>query len=256
MKITKNLAAAFALTIAACAFALPPNFTEDLDAAFADAKTSGKLVFACFSGSDWCPWCQKLDAEVFSQDAFASATNDFNLVYIDVTRAETPNKAKNLETCKKYDIKGFPTVLIFDAEGRQVGKTGYSRGGAEAYLKNLEALKKAAVKESAILNEIAALEAKIAKAGEEEAEALRKELSGLKKKNAAQKKLAKVEQEIKELNGVLKDVKAKIAILEKEEELDDKGKERLEYLRTMLKRFEGAIVDAEAKKAQLEAKAL
>ena len=41
-----------------------------------DAKTKAekekKLVLLDFTGLDWCGWCKKLDAEVFSKPEFAS----------------------------------------------------------------------------------------------------------------------------------------------------------------------------------------
>ena len=53
---------------------LPPvravEWREDLAAAARDARQSRRLLLLNFSGSDWCGWCKRLDAEVFSQPAF------------------------------------------------------------------------------------------------------------------------------------------------------------------------------------------
>jgi protein disulfide-isomerase len=35
---------------------------------------------------------------------------------------------------KQYDIEGFPTVLILNAQGKLVEKTGYRAGGAVSYV--------------------------------------------------------------------------------------------------------------------------
>ena len=44
-------------------------------------------------------------------------------------------------------MRGYPTVFLLDAEGKQLGRTGYKAGGAEAYVKHLkEMLETAGVK--------------------------------------------------------------------------------------------------------------
>ena len=37
----------------------------DIEKAKATAKAEGKDIFINFTGSDWCGWCKRLDAEVF-----------------------------------------------------------------------------------------------------------------------------------------------------------------------------------------------
>jgi len=126
----------------------PSGFTDDLDAAFAKAKADGKLVYACFSGSDWCGWCIKLEKEVLSKEEFLSGvTNDYVLAFIDSPRDKSVlsehAKSANPALVKKYKIRGFPTALIFNGEGREVGKTGYRKGGPVEYVKYLKSIKEA-----------------------------------------------------------------------------------------------------------------
>ena len=45
-------------------------------------------------------------------------------------------RKQNLELRKKYGIRGFPTVVLTDAEGERLCAGGYSKGGAETWLKN------------------------------------------------------------------------------------------------------------------------
>ena len=123
----------------------PPGFTDDLDAALAKAKAGGKRVMVCFSGSDWCVWCQKLAREVLAQPAFvADAAKDFELVFVDAPENKAVLSARarreNPKLIEKYAIKGFPTVLILDADGRKLGETGYRAGGPAAYAAHLRAL--------------------------------------------------------------------------------------------------------------------
>jgi hypothetical protein len=39
-------------------------------------------------------------------------------------------------------VKGFPTVLLLEADGKELARTGYKPGGAEAYVKHLRELLK------------------------------------------------------------------------------------------------------------------
>lgn len=122
------------------------EWTQDYSAALAEAKETGKPVLLNFSGSDWCKWCVKLDKEVFSKEAFKAYAED-NLVLVLV---DTPARKKlkpavakqNDELKKKFAIRGFPTVLLVDGEGKVIAQTGYQYGGAEKYVEHLKELVK------------------------------------------------------------------------------------------------------------------
>lgn len=142
----KTALSAAAISIAALAAdAMPTGFIDDMDAAKAEAATSGRYILADFSGSDWCGWCQRLDKEVFATPEFlAGATNKFVLVMIDSPRdksilSDHARKA-NPGLVDKYRVDGYPTVLILDADGKVLDQTGYRRGGPKAYLEMLDKL--------------------------------------------------------------------------------------------------------------------
>ena len=135
-----------AATFAAAAFAAtstPQGFTDNLDEALKSAKANNRYVVAVFSGSDWCGWCKKLEKEILSTEEFRKgAVGKYELVYID-----NPNnkdllsehgKKNNRKLTSKYEVNGFPTVLILDAEGKKVAEMGYDRGGPQRYLEKIE----------------------------------------------------------------------------------------------------------------------
>lgn len=116
------LFAAAAALISFAATSTPDGFTDDLDAALEASKKSGKMVFAVFSGSDWCYWCKLLEKEYLSQASFVKeASKSFELVYIDSPRDKSKLSekaaARNPELVKKYAIKGFPSVRFIKADG-------------------------------------------------------------------------------------------------------------------------------------------
>lgn len=119
------------------------NFQDSLT----KAKTEKKLLFAEFTGSDWCPPCKKQAAEVFSQQEFKDyAAKKLVLVELDYPRSKPLSdtvKAQNQELKTKYAIRGYPTVVVFDGEGKELARwVGYSGGGPAAMIAKIEALGK------------------------------------------------------------------------------------------------------------------
>jgi len=136
------------MMVAGLAWAAPGAglpWLTDLPQALAKAKAENKKVLVDFTGSDWCPWCIKLQKEIFQQDAFVEfAKKNLVLVEVDFPRAKAQSaelKRANQALLKQYGIEGYPTVLVFDSQGKQVGKLGYLAGGAKAFLGELEKLK-------------------------------------------------------------------------------------------------------------------
>ena len=107
------------------------------------ARKENKVLFVDFSGSDWCGWCIKLHKEVLSQQAFQDyAKDNLVLVLIDFPRKSTQTpaeKKQNSALAEKYNVEGYPTVLLLSPEGKILVQTGYRKGGAEAYVKFLKA---------------------------------------------------------------------------------------------------------------------
>lgn len=84
------------------------------------AKTENKLVLIEFTGSDWCPPCMMMDKAVFSKDEFLKkAQEDYVLVKLDMPNSDKELKAANTELMKKYEVKGVPTILLFDSDGKE-----------------------------------------------------------------------------------------------------------------------------------------
>ena len=122
--------------------AAPKGFIEKYDEALQRAEKENKTVFALFTGSDWCPWCVYLEKDVTSQEEFLKeASKKFVLLFLDFPRDKTKVSEKiaeqNRSLAAKYSVRGFPTVLLLDAKGKQVGQTGYRKGGAKNYVEHL-----------------------------------------------------------------------------------------------------------------------
>jgi thiol-disulfide isomerase/thioredoxin len=121
------------------------TWTSDFDAALKEAKASSKTVLIDFTGSDWCAWCIKLRKEVFDQPEFEAAAKDkFVLVELDYpkdkARLTEAVVKQNEGLLKRYPIKGYPTILLCDGEGRPFAATAYQEGGPAKYLPHLDEL--------------------------------------------------------------------------------------------------------------------
>ena len=110
------------------------------------AKADRKLLLLDFTGSDWCGWCIKIDQEIFSKPVFKEyAAKNLVLLEIDFPmRRQIPDtlKAQNNKLAEKYQIQGFPTIIVLNGEGKKVGELGYVEGGPAAFIAELEKLPK------------------------------------------------------------------------------------------------------------------
>jgi thioredoxin-related protein len=116
------------------------------DQAQKEAQAKHRLLLMDFTGSDWCGWCIMLDKEVFSKPEFKEyASKNLVLLELDFPRAKRmpPETAKqNEQLALKYGVQGFPTVVVFDSSGKPLGALGYQQGGPQAFIAELEKLRK------------------------------------------------------------------------------------------------------------------
>ncbi|UCH21486.1 MAG: thioredoxin family protein [Deltaproteobacteria bacterium] len=81
-----------------------------------DAKIQKKPVIIDFY-ADWCAPCRELDEVTFHHPEIVKrAKNDFVMVKVDLTRKGNPIHERLL---REYDVKGVPTVVFLDQEGRE-----------------------------------------------------------------------------------------------------------------------------------------
>lgn len=138
--------AMFAHATPAVSRSVPKGWMEDVAKARVKAANEGKFVFMAFSGSDWCGYCIRMDAEVFSQHEFVrQASKKYVLVMIDSPRDKSKLSdlaaSQNPEIVQQYSISGFPSMVITDPKGEVVRRTvGYNQGGPKAFLEKLDSL--------------------------------------------------------------------------------------------------------------------
>ena len=112
----------------------PGEWTHDWEAAMGEARRTGGLVFANFTGSDWCGWCQLMDKQVFSTESWKAWARESGVTFAWVdfpqNAALLPDgetAGRNRELASKYGVGGYPTYLLVDGAGEVVWRGGASR---------------------------------------------------------------------------------------------------------------------------------
>ena len=102
------------------------NWQTDFEEAKQLADSQNKLILIYFTGSDWSQSCKKLNTDFFYTEDFQELAQK----YLILVRINSPRRSelisgfqesKNLDLKKLYNQKVFPTVIITDAEGKQLG---------------------------------------------------------------------------------------------------------------------------------------
>lgn len=183
-----------AVAVSAMAAMVAPAFAmewmTDFETAKEKAVAENKPLLVDFTGSDWCYYCKVLSEKVLSTPEFAAyAENKFIPVELDFPSSK-PIDPKQLERNKavsgRYDIQGFPTVLVLSPQGDILG--GFV-GGADSMARVQPALDEA-------LENLKLLEAAKAATGLERAKAFAKLYSAL--PDEMKEKAGDYKKEIKE----------------------------------------------------------
>ena len=118
-----------------------------LSAALNQARSEHKMVLLDFTGSDWCGWCIKFDKDVLSTGKFAGyAKSKLVLVTLDFPRhikQDAAVKQANQDIKKRFGVNGFPTFVLLNSAGRELGRqVGYLKGGPDAFIAELDGFSK------------------------------------------------------------------------------------------------------------------
>jgi thiol-disulfide isomerase/thioredoxin len=99
-----------------------------------------KPVLLGFTGSDWCPPCKMQAKEIFEQPSFEKFAKDkLVLMKLDFPRSKPQSpeiKQRNQQLAAKYEVQGFPTVILLGPDGNEIAReVGYNGGGVTEFIK-------------------------------------------------------------------------------------------------------------------------
>src|SRR5258706_13590910 len=92
----------------------PIHFSQDLPAALANARDSGKPVIVVFAAV-WCPNCRTMEEETLASREIRELADRFLWVRIDIDRNPTLTRA--------YEVTAVPVVYFLDSSGTKRGET-------------------------------------------------------------------------------------------------------------------------------------
>jgi thioredoxin-related protein len=119
------------------------GWIEDYRRAQAIAQQQKRYIFLCFTSMDGGEWSKKMFDEIFDTESFKDyARNHLVLVKLDFPTATTQPenvKSQNRTLAEQFNIRGFPTVVVLNAQGKKMGESKYMKGGPDAFLKQLDA---------------------------------------------------------------------------------------------------------------------
>lgn len=138
-------AATLGACVAAATIATPTSshaseihWHDSLETAVSAAHSSGKPILAIFTGSDWCPHCKTLEANVLETRTFRDwAADNVVLLEIDMPQQGISREVRvaRSRVCHTYGIRSFPSVVLMAQDGGKVfSESGYSGQSAPLWI--------------------------------------------------------------------------------------------------------------------------
>jgi len=104
------------------------GWLTQMEKAKKEAEDTGLPILVLFTGTEWCPYCIKLEKEVFRKSEFKDFANQ-NLVLVIYDFARNGKaSAEAREAAKQYRVGGYPTFFLVTADGKLLGAGGYANG--------------------------------------------------------------------------------------------------------------------------------
>jgi len=101
---------------------------KGFDEGMREARAKKLPVIVDFS-TDWCGWCKKMDAEVFSRPDIAQRlSKEFITVRLDAESGSFLTYRGKRMTAAQFTalmkVEGFPTLIVFDPQGNVMTQLG------------------------------------------------------------------------------------------------------------------------------------
>lgn len=145
----KNFVTILAVLLSLNAFSQEKNenldWNTNLVKAVDKAIETDKPLLLFFTGSDWCGWCKRLQSEAFVKPEFEKWANE-NVVLVELdyprrTAQSQEIREQNMNIQRMFAVRGYPTIWFVNPTKNgseigfeKIGKTGYVRGGAPAWI--------------------------------------------------------------------------------------------------------------------------
>ena len=92
-------------------------------------EETGLPIVLLVTGTSWCGFCVKLEKEILSKKDFKQGMDG---VAIGVKFEFGSSDFSKSKEAKTYNITGVPAMVVVDADGKELGRTGYVPGRTPA----------------------------------------------------------------------------------------------------------------------------
>ena len=125
------------------------NWEKNFEIAKERSAKEGKNIVLCFSGSDWCIPCIKLEKTIWESKELAN----YSQAHFVLLRADFPKKKANAlpreqqdqndKLAESYNKQGmFPLVVLLNKSGKVLGTTSYKNISPTEYIALLHSFEK------------------------------------------------------------------------------------------------------------------
>ena len=90
------------------------NWERTYDAAITRARAEDRHMIA-YLYTDWCTYCRQMEAETFADDRVRAEAGRY--VWL---KLNPEKEADGARLHRQFEVAGYPTILIFDKQGRRV----------------------------------------------------------------------------------------------------------------------------------------
>jgi thioredoxin-related protein len=120
----------------------PEGWTSDFTSAQARATEQEQAMLLMFTGSDWCGWCKTMHKEILDTPTFMEwASENIVLVYVDFPRKDYRSEAVKLQNenlDEKYNVTGYPTLILINSQGDELTRLSYMQGGPKTFIRAIK----------------------------------------------------------------------------------------------------------------------
>lgn len=107
------------------------------------SKKTHKPIFAYFTGTDWCIWCNRMDQRILDTSHFTKWSNKVVLLKLDFPQNHPWSRElfhQNTSLAQRYQITTFPTVLFLNSNGTVLARTGFAPVTPEQWTAHADSL--------------------------------------------------------------------------------------------------------------------
>jgi thioredoxin-related protein len=122
------------------------NWLSDFQMASSVAMQMKRELLVAFVSMDGSEWSKKIDEEIFRHPEFKEYAGKYLvLCRIDFpkTKPLPPEVAEAYNAlASRYGVRGYPTVILLNDGGQNIGNAKYQKGGPQPFLKEVDDLRK------------------------------------------------------------------------------------------------------------------